>query len=144
MSRDLNVNNCCLDAVVTVTNVKFQIGYVGIRDCDQTTWVGWYAYGRWHSLPARFDLRSHSPDGFNWRYCGSGPAQLALALVCHATRNPALALELYQTFKRVIVARLHRRRWHLTQRFVLEWVRRQLDRQGTLCQVRANGRVEVC
>ena len=26
-------------------------------------------------------VRNHSPDGFNWGYCGSGPAQLALAIV---------------------------------------------------------------
>ena len=25
--------------------------------------------------------RNHSPDGFSWGYCGSGPAQLALAIM---------------------------------------------------------------
>ena len=25
-------------------------------------------------------VRNHSPDGFNWNYAGSGPAQLALAI----------------------------------------------------------------
>lgn len=35
-------------------------------------------------LPPRNDVRDHSPDGFQWGYGGSGPAQLALALCIHA------------------------------------------------------------
>jgi len=121
----------------------FAIGYVGIRDDDGHIWVGWYSYGRWHSLPLRLSVRNHSPTGFNWGYGGSGPAQLALSLLCHATRNPELALSLYQQFKRAIVARLHRRRWHLSQRFIFRWIRQELEVDGTLCQLRGNGRVEV-
>ena len=30
------------------------------------------------------ELWNHSPDGFNWGYGGSGPAQLALALLLDA------------------------------------------------------------
>jgi len=29
----------------------------------------------------------HSPDGFEWSYGGSGPAQLALAILLHAAEN---------------------------------------------------------
>lgn len=32
-------------------------------------------------LPMCLDIRSHSPDGFCWGYGGSGPAQLALAVM---------------------------------------------------------------
>jgi len=121
----------------------FSVGYFGIRDDDGSIWVGWYSYGRWHGLPHRLSLRNHSSTGFNWRYCGSGPAQLALALLCHVTRNTELALQLYLKFHRAIVARLHRRRWHLSQRFIFRWIRQQLEADGTLCQLRGNGRVEV-
>jgi hypothetical protein len=38
-------------------------------------------------LNPRFDVRKHSPDGFEWGYDGSGPAQLALALVLHHVGN---------------------------------------------------------
>ena len=31
-------------------------------------------------LNPRLDLYNHSPTGFEWGYCGSGPAQLALAI----------------------------------------------------------------
>lgn len=41
------------------------------------------------TLPPRHDLRNHSPDGFEWGYSGSGPAQLALAIVAdHAAHAP--------------------------------------------------------
>lgn len=32
-------------------------------------------------------FRNHSPDGFEWSYGGSGPAQLALAILLHAAEN---------------------------------------------------------
>lgn len=43
--------------------------------------------------------RNHSPDGFNWGYGGSGPAQLALGILLDLTRNKNVALALYQAFK---------------------------------------------
>jgi hypothetical protein len=57
------------------------------------------------ALPPRHDLRNHSPDGFQWGYGGSGPAQLALALLCYAT-DEGFAQEHYQAFKSDVVARL--------------------------------------
>lgn len=53
-------------------------------------------------------LMNHSPDGFEWGYCGSGSAQLALALALHhfkeVKRMPvplaeSLALAFYQDLK---------------------------------------------
>ena len=55
-------------------------------------------------LDPRFDLRNHSPDGFNWGYGGSGPAQLALALLADALRNDHYAQLWYQDFKFQVVA----------------------------------------
>lgn len=57
-------------------------------------------------LDPRHDLYRHSPDGFQWGYGGSGPAQLALALVADATGDDALALRTYQKFKSEIVVGL--------------------------------------
>lgn len=39
---------------------------------------------RRYPLPPRNDVMNHSPDGFEWGYGGSGPAQLALALCVDA------------------------------------------------------------
>jgi hypothetical protein len=50
-------------------------------------------------LRLRLDLACHSPSGFNWGYGGSGPAQLALALLADALGNDKRALELHQAFK---------------------------------------------
>jgi hypothetical protein len=38
-------------------------------------------------LPLRLDVRSHSPAGFQWGYGGSGPAQLALAILLDAAEG---------------------------------------------------------
>jgi hypothetical protein len=65
-------------------------------------------------LPPRRDLYNHSPDGFEWGYSGSGPAQLALALLAHHLGDDARALELHQDFKSFVVAHLPLRSWELT------------------------------
>jgi hypothetical protein len=54
---------------------------------------------RMKSLDPRFDLRRHSPDGFQWGYGGSGPAQLALALCADVWGNDVVAQVIYQRFK---------------------------------------------
>ena len=61
-------------------------------------------------LKPRLDLWNHSPTGFDWGYEGSGPAQLALALLADAL-NDTIALQLHQRFKREVVARLPRSAW---------------------------------
>jgi len=49
-------------------------------------------------LPLRLDLANHSPTGFAWGYGGSGPAQLALAILAD-TVSDELALKWHQHFK---------------------------------------------
>ena len=49
-------------------------------------------------------IRNHSPDGFNWGYGGSGPAQTALAICLHIFDDTRLAQVFYQAFKRDFVA----------------------------------------
>ncbi len=58
--------------------------------------------------------RRHSPTGFAWGYAGSGPAQLALALLLKAGVGKDVALALYQTFKiDIIAAQPFNRAWSL-------------------------------
>jgi hypothetical protein len=45
------------------------------------------------------ELTNHSPSGFEVGYCGSGPAQLALAVLLDYTGDEAFALNHYQAFK---------------------------------------------
>jgi Family of unknown function (DUF6166) len=55
-------------------------------------------------LPLRLDLANHSPTGFSWGYGGSGPAQLALALLADVLGDDDLAVGLHQDFKFKVVA----------------------------------------
>ena len=55
-------------------------------------------------LPLHLEIRSHSPTGFEWGYGGSGPAQLALALLADALGDQELAQWHHQDFKRAAVA----------------------------------------
>lgn len=66
--------------------------------------------------PLRFrrDLRCHSPTEFEWGYGGSGPAQLALAILADHLHNDEEALNLYQRFKWAVVAGLPRHYWTLS------------------------------
>jgi hypothetical protein len=59
-------------------------------------------------LDPRLDLRCHSPTGFEWGYGGSGPAQLALAILADALGNDARALRLYQNFKTAAIQSIDR------------------------------------
>jgi hypothetical protein len=65
-------------------------------------------------LDLRLDLHNHSPTGFDWGYCGSGPAQLALAILADHLANDERALVIVQRFKWVVIAELPRNDWILT------------------------------
>ena len=71
--------------------------------------------GKATPLPPRHDLFNHSPDGFAWGYGGSGPAQLALALLAHHLGDDDEALRLYQPFKAAVIASMDQESdWTLT------------------------------
>ena len=65
-------------------------------------------------LNPRFDLWGHSPSGFEWGYCGSGPAQLALAILADHLGNDEQVLDFYHRFKWGVIAELPKRGWTLT------------------------------
>lgn len=66
-------------------------------------------------LNPRHDLRNHSPDGFNWGYGGSGPAQLALALCASVLGNDRNAQLVYQAFKWAWVSTLEADEWEVEE-----------------------------
>ena len=72
-------------------------------------------------LKLRLDLATHSPTGFEWGYGGSGPAQLALAILADALGDDKAALALHQAFKfRVIGALPRDQAWRLEMSDVLK------------------------
>src|ERR1043166_2332245 len=79
-------------------------------------------------LPPRDDLFNHSPDGFEWGYFGSGPAQLALAILADLTGDDNLAVRLHQDFKQDAIAGLRRGQtdeWVITAEQVRQWLLKQ-------------------
>jgi hypothetical protein len=101
-------------------------------------------------LPLRLDLANHSPTGFAWGYGGSGPAQLALAIIAYHFRNraffdearhakyslaryaetgDALAVLLYQNFKWDVIAHFTQGApFTLTTLSIREWCMRSTPR----------------
>lgn len=65
-------------------------------------------------LSPRLDLYNHSPDGFQWGYGGSGPAQLALALAADALGDDQLALRHHQRLKNDRIAKIWQHHWELS------------------------------
>jgi hypothetical protein len=83
--------------------------YVGVRQGYAVTVT---VDGR--RLNPRHDLWNHSPSGFEWGYVGSGPAQLALAILADHCADDEQAFNFYHRFKWAVVAELPGRGWTLT------------------------------
>lgn len=61
-------------------------------------------------LDPRLDLRALSENGFEWGYVGSGPYQLALAILAHEL-GERRALGNYRSFCENTIARLKQDHW---------------------------------
>src|ERR1700676_5823260 len=63
--------------------------------------------GKTLDLEASLKIVNHSPTGFCWGYAGSGPAQLAFAILLdHFNGDVVRAKALYMDFKFKVIARL--------------------------------------
>ena len=74
-------------------------------------------------------LWNHSPDGFNWGYHGSGPAQLALALLIDVYPATDTCVRLHQDFKRAYVATWGDS-WTITDIEIRDWLSKALATAG--------------
>lgn len=92
--------------------------YEGIRTTDEKNTVGESTVlvdGQALSPVPSQKVMNHSPDGFNWGYNGSGPAQLALAILLDYYGDRDYAIRMHQNFKAAIVARWpHDGGWKIT------------------------------
>lgn len=68
-------------------------------------------------------LINHSPDGFSWGYLGSGPSQLALALLLRFT-NETFAKHNYQQFKLDIIANIDQADFSIPASEIEDWIRK--------------------
>ena len=103
--------------------------YRGLQEWGGNTYVYVKGDGPDRPLPLRLEVREHSPTGFNWGYGGSGPAQLALALLADATNNNYLTLEYYQRFKDDVIAGWpYGGNWKIRQNTILIWLRANIEK----------------
>jgi len=86
-----------------------------------------YVNGRQLNPKASQKVINHSPDGFSWGYGGSGPAQLALALLLRAGLSHDLAIRLHQPFKWEVIAKLDQNRDFELSMDVIAWARIRND-----------------
>ena len=68
---------------------------------------------------------NHSPTGFEWGYGGSGPSQLALAIMLEVTDDDRKALNLYYDFKYDVIAGLADNQWTLPLEQIERWIAAQ-------------------
>ena len=79
--------------------------------------------GQVRELPMRLDLRNHSPSGLEWGYLGSGPSQLALAILADGTRDDQYATKHYQQFKMDVISTIQTPSIEIPESQVEQWVR---------------------
>lgn len=65
---------------------------------------------------------NHSPNGFNWGYGGSGPAQLSLAILMDI-EDDSFAVKHYQKFKNDIIAELLKGDFVLYLEEIRAWIK---------------------
>lgn len=76
-------------------------------------------------------VRNHSPDGFEWGYGGSGPSQLALALLLDATENQGdIAARYYMRYKDAHVRAWPHAGFVVTQDALLTWLEAMQQANG--------------
>ena len=95
------------------------------------------------ALPLRLDIRNHSPTGFEAGYGGSGPAQLALALVADCCGVALAVAPIYQRVKKRIVARLPHDGWTIEESQVKEAVAEAMAEAGISSQEAGDRRQET-
>jgi Family of unknown function (DUF6166) len=105
---------------------KMYTGRRGPQGC-----VVWASDGNGERKPLnpRQELRNHSPTGFEWGYGGSGPAQLALAILAEHLGNDDAALKLYQNFKWACIAQICGANWSLSSEEIDNCLARLAEQQ---------------
>jgi len=73
-------------------------------------------------------IYNHSPDGFEWGYAGSGPAQFALALLLHFTDDIEFSKRNYQKFKHDVVSKLPKN-FTISMDLISRWI---IDQGGSV------------
>lgn len=71
-------------------------------------------------------LKNHSKD-FGWGYRGTGPMQLALAILLEVQGDEKQALRCYEAFHEERISRMVGRRWTMETGKVRDWIREHAE-----------------
>lgn len=102
--------------------------YQGTRSADHSISITVRNATDEHELPLRHDLRNHS-ESFEWGYAGSGPAQLALAILAdhlgvpEAEEDKWVPFQNYQQFKFDVISKLPKDGWKITSDEIERWLK---------------------
>lgn len=77
----------------------------------------------------------HSPDGFDWGYEGSGPADLALNILYYFTRDKVFSEEYHQEFKRDFISRIPEAGGVLPGPGIEAWIYLRLNQQTSIFDI---------
>lgn len=109
-----------------------RFSFVGQRHANGCEVRVEYLEGRSVALNPRHDLYNHSPDGFEWGYSGSGPAQLALAMAAMVVPS-SMAIRYHQDVKNELIIPLTGDRWSIADQLVLSVILHRARQQGETC-----------
>ncbi len=96
--------------------------YVGRRSKSEQYIVKVVDGSTVRALPLCRNLMAHS-HGFAWGYGGSGPAQLALAILADFLQDPEKAVRYHQKFKFMVIEGLPSEGWELPESVVREAIK---------------------
>jgi hypothetical protein len=76
-------------------------------------------------------IEKHSPDGFNWGYPGSGPAELARCILTDFLGSEHLADRFYQRYKWDVIAPIqHDGPWEIKEEHLISWFKEKFPDQA--------------
>jgi hypothetical protein len=100
---------------------------------DNTNWYQTFKDGKPFTHEHSYQHVKHSPDGFAWGYgyMGSGPSQLAFALLLDVTNDAKYTKKAYQDFKWETVGNWDKDNgWQMTSEEIENWVKSNAHRHG--------------
>ena len=103
---------------------EFETMYAGVRNeegCRVLRIITIHGLGenkdqietKYAKLPLYLDEVNHSPTGFEWGYCGSGPSQLAFAILYDFTGDVDFSRSCYKQFKIDYISKFNQDEWSL-------------------------------
>ena len=105
----------------------------GTNKNDMNGGVKDFVEGKLLNPKKSWKMHNHSPNGFSWGYGGSGPAQLALALIIYGAEAlyiPIMeAVAYYQNLKWEVVAMLPKGGFNV-EFDLLGWIKNRLSQKA--------------